>query len=376
MNRKNYLKTLVFAFGALAVTLVGCKKDKEEDKMLIPKITGTKGVYMLCEGTMGSENSVITYYDIEKKTTVKDYYKQVNGTGLGETAIDLKPYGSKMYCVVSGIQGAKKSFIDVMDIQTGKSIKRISFNGDTEGFLPRFITFYKDKAYVSRYDGVISRIDTASLTVDANLQLRNGNVNAAGLEGLAVANGKLYVTNSVHPLHPSGGNQVSVIDLATFTKSKDITVTINPVRIAASAAGELLVISWGNYSTINPSVQKISSVTDQVTGTYQIDASALAIGRDQAYLVTDWGYGFLKFNLANGTTNNFISDGTAFTGGYGVTVGSFDQNVVFADAMNYAAEGKALVFDKDGKKLYEFATGPLPQHAIFNYKYEYEYKAF
>lgn len=369
MNTKNYLKFNLVVLTAFAVLLGACKKDRVES--VYEKEVLTKGIYVLNEGTMGSNNSSISYYDIDKKTVVADFYKQVNGSNLGETANDLKIYGSKLYCVISGIQGEAKSFIDVMDAATAKTIKRISFNNGTEGRLPKDITFYKNKAYVSSYDGTISRIDTTSLNIDGELQLKNGAANAGGLEGAAIANGKLYVNNSVHPSYPTSlKDKVTVIDLATFTKTKDITVTLNPVRIAAAANGDLLVVSWGNFGDIAASLQKISSVTDAVTGTYTPNANAFAIGQNVAYLSTGWGTEVISFNVGAGTAgSSFVKGPVALGSVNGITVNPLDQSVVVADAVSYGnSTSKTYVLDKDGNLKYSFDTGTTPKTAAFAYR--------
>lgn len=371
MNTKNYLKFNLFTLTAFVVLLAACKKDRVE-RVYEKQIVGTKGIYVLCEGSMGADNSTISYYDIEKKTVVQDYYMQVNGVKLGETANDLKVYGTKMYCVITGIQGAAKSFVEVMDAATAKTIKRISFNNGTEGKMPRTINFYNGKAYVASYDGTISRIDTATFAID-ELQLKNGANNAGGLEGSTIANGKLYVTNSSHPSFPNGfKDKVTVINLATFTKVKDITVTFNPLKIAAAENGDVMVVSWGNYADINASLQKISSVTDAVTGTYTPNVGAINILNNQAFLAVNWGSQVAAFNVATGVLGaSPITDATAISNAYAITNNPFDQNFVVSDADYAGTNNKAFVFGKDGKLKYSFSTGPLPQIAAFNYKYAF-----
>lgn len=362
----NYLRFNIVALAAFAMLLGACKKDRAE--RTYEKEIVTKGIYMLNEGTMGDNNSSITYYDVDNKTTVADFYEKINGNKLGETANDLQVYGSKMYCVVTGIAGKAQSFVDVMDVNTGKSIKRIPFNTTDDGFLPRFITFYKNKAYVSRYDGVVSRIDTANLTIDADLQLKNGNDNAAGLEGLAVANGKLYVVGSDYYLSShSLKDKVVVIDLATFAKTKDITVNYNPQQIAVAATGEVFVNSWGNYVNIAPALQKINTTTDVVTQTERTDLGTIKIVGDQAWATQDV-YTTPKvtaINIATGKLGaSLITDGTVIGTPYGVSVNPLDQSVAVADSKN----SKAFVFAKDGKLKYSFATGSFPKAAAFTYR--------
>lgn len=369
---KNDFKHVALALTATVTLLSACKKDTEREQILGKE---TAGIYVLAEGTMGKNNSAISYYDVETKTVIKNYYKQVNGKDLGESATDLKAYGSKLYCVVSGVQGEAKSFVDVMDLNTGKTIKRISFNSATEGYLPRAIAFHAGKAYVSRYDGKISRIDTASLTIDADLQLKNGAKNAEALEGLVAANGNLYVAGSDFYLYANSlKDKVVVIDLSTFTKTKEITVNHNPQKLAVNMAGDVFVATSGNYSTIQPVLQKISKSTNEITGTYNINVGPMAMVGNEAYLSTDWGTGLISFNTTAGTAGgNVIKDATAVTNVYGITVNPYDQSVVIADAMAFgSANGKAMVLGQDGKVKYSFETAATPQHAAFRTKYVYK----
>jgi hypothetical protein len=371
----NYLKSTGLAFLAIVMLLSSCKKEKDDNiEPKVPEISGTKGIYVLCEGLWGQNNSAISYYDIASNTVEQDMYNKVNKTKLGETANDLKAYGSKMYCVISGTQGEAKSFIDIIDIATCKSLKRISFNSANDGFMPRYVTFYKNKAYVSRYDGKISRIDTTTLAVDGELQLMNGTNKAEGLEGLAVANGKLYVTNSWHPYYPNGlRSKVTVIDLNSFTKTKDIEVGNNPVRIATADNGDLYAITWNVLGESNkPSLVRINSTTDAVVQKEEVlqwdYLSAITIAKNQAWVGINSE--IKAINLSTGKLgNNLITDGTTITTIYGLTVNPFDNSVVVADAEGYGGTGKAYVF-VDGKRKYDFATAGLPQHSVFNYTYK------
>ena len=376
MNTMNYLKRTALGISVLAALLTGCKKDNEREILLTQEVTGTKGIYILNEGAFSNTSiSTISYYDVAKNTVVKDFYKQVNGKDLGNSANDLKQYGSKLYCVVTGPSNKPESFVDVMDVNTGKTIKRIPFNGTTAGYYPRYITFYKNKAYVSRYDGKISRIDTASLNIDAELQLKNGADNAEALEGVAVANGKLYVVGSAGYNYPKSLNdKVVVVDLNTFATVKQITVNYNPAKIVATEKGDLYVISFGNYSNINPAMQRISSTTDAVTQSEDYNLQTIAIQKDQAWMAKDiYGTPSIKsLNLTTGKLGaDLITDGTAIGTPYGLTINPFDNSVV----VSKSDLSKAAVYSKEGKKLYEFETNSFPKSAAFAYTYKYVYKS-
>ena len=368
---KSIFNSVRFAAIVLAgsVALSACKKDKMKEPVGDPLPKSTLGVYVLSEGAFGqANNSSITYYDIASKAVDKNYFKTKNGIDLGTSASDLKQYGSKMYCVITGNKdGENDSYLEVINIATGKSIKRIPFYNASGDFSPRYIIFNKNKAYVSGYDGNISRLDTTSLTIEARV-----NVGAA-LEEMAIVNNKLYVANSDNFQYPSPNNaSVSVVDLATFTKTKEIAVGHNPTRISANTAGELFVVSKGKYQEIDPSLDKINTVTDTKVSSTKMSLEFLRITGDQSFVIGDYTNPFLKtINTTTGAlVSDFIADGTAIAGPYGATVNTLDRSVLISDHNNYAAEGKAYVFNAQGAKQIEFVTGAFPQSAVFNYSYK------
>lgn len=370
MNRNIQLKRqFAFALTTVVLALSACKKDKIS--VVDPQPTGTSGVYVLCEGPFGKANaSTITYYDLATKATEKDYFRKQNGIVLGTSANALKQYGSKMYCTVTGDNGvAKDAYVEVISIATGKSIKRIPFYDNAKDFSPRNIVFYKGKAYVSGYDGYITKIDTAGLNIESRLEA------GGAMEEMAIVNNKLYVTNSLHPYVSNPINSsVSVIDLNTFTKIKEIPTSFNVNKIAASSNGDLFVISRGQYSPtfIAPAFDKLSSLTDSKIQTYTYDLNAITIADNKAYVITgDYPAALKMFNLTSATIGaDFITDGTAVAAIYGVTVNPLSNDVYVSDATDYSSDGKTFCFGTDGKLKFTFPTGTSPQSAVFKYSYK------
>jgi len=344
----------------LVVGLSACKKDSLETK----SDPETVGVYVLHEGTVGQKNSGIDYYDLKTGTVSANYFKQVNGYNLGETANQLKQYGNKLYCVVSGINGASESFLEVLDPSSLKSIKRIPFFKGTDAYLPRSIAFSGSKAYVAGFDGYIRRIDTASLTIDKEV------IAGRALEGIAIANGKIYAANSDLP-YLGFESTLSVVDLNSFTKLKEIEVGSNPTRIELAPDGNIFVTVPGLWGG-SPAFKKIDTKTDMITVTAQIEVGPFTISGNTGYAVVD-PYGkkeFKAFNILNGQIgNNLVTDTTTIATPYGITVNSLNNNVLISDAMNYSrTEGRAYCFKSDGTLSYKFKTGPNPQQAVFIYK--------
>lgn len=368
MNNLRIKNWPLVALAAVALTFGACKKD--EMPAVEPQPNETVGVYVLCEGPFGQSNkSTITYYDFATKVLETDYFKKQNGTDLGTGANDLKQYGSKMYCVVTGTDYASRdSYIEVINISTGKSLKRIPFFDTNSGFLPRFITFYKNKAYVSSYDGYLTRIDTASLAIETRIKV------GGALEQLATVNGKMYVTNSDRfPYATENNSAVSVVDLNTFSKIKDIAVGLNPTKISATNQGDLFVVTRGNYGDILPTLDKLSSVTDIKLSSSPLDVEYLNITNSRGFVIGPYGNAFLKtIDVSSGVLGaNFVTDQTIITAPYSVTVNHLNDDTFVADALSFtASKGKMYAFGKDGKKKLEFTTGSFPQSAVFKYSYK------
>jgi hypothetical protein len=357
---------LALAVGA--TLLSACTKDRGMIVERLPK--ETVGVYVLNEGSFGTaNNSSITYYNIATKSTTTDFFRQQNGIPLGTNANELKQYGSKMYCVITGTNpAAKDSYVEVIDIATGKSVKRIQFFDATKGFMPRSVGFYQGKAYVSGYDGFISKIDTASLNIDSRVLV------GGALEGVAIVNGKLYVANSVHINYPSANNNsISVVDLTSFQKLKDIIVNLNPTKVAATATGEVYAITNGSYLPyVAPTFERLHAMTDTKTQTYDYSLGGISINGGKGLVIAYGQSTAIKvFNLTSGVIgDNFITDNTAITSLYEITVDPLTDDVFVADAVNYAADGKLIAFTSEGKQKFEIKTGVVPKSAVFNYRYK------
>ncbi|WP_321330955.1 YncE family protein [uncultured Bacteroides sp.] len=322
--------------------------------------SGTAELYVLNEGLFNLNNSTLMRYSFSSGTSVKNYFRQINNRGLGDTANDMGIYGSKLYIVVN-----VSSQIEVMDLNSGISLAQIpmlSQNGSSRQ--PRYITFAEGKAYVCSFDGTVARIDTTSLTVDA--------YTAAGRnpDGICVQNEKLYVSNSGGLDSPNYDNTVSVIDLATFTEIKKITVGSNPGKILPDKYGDVYVVTRGNLKTDNYHFVQINSQTDEVTHVFDSAVLNFAINDDYAYLYNyDYtsGKSWIKvFNVRTETMEreNFITDGTTLTTPYGINVNPYNSNIYITDAYDYKVTGDVLCFNPQGQLQFRLSNVGLNPNTI------------
>ncbi len=321
-------------------------------------------LYILCDGNFSLNNSALALYDFSTGKQVADFFHLKSGRKLGDTGNDMQRYGDRLYIVVN-----VSSQIEVLDARTGVSIKRIPlFNGQVAR-QPRYITFWEGKAYVCSFDGTVARIDTASLEVEAYAAVgRNP-------DGIDAANGKLYVSNS-------GGldfgsdlgydNTVSVVDIASFTEIKRITVGKNPFRVKTDDFGYVWVACRGDYGEERGSFWCLDSGADQVVNTYNLEVLNMAFNGNLAYLYhynSATGTSSIRvFNLQTRSVERsaFITDNTTLDTPYGISVDTESGDVFITDAGNFTATGQVYCFRSDGTLRYTIAgVGTNPNTVMY-----------
>lgn len=378
--KTNFKFWLLLAFAAIA--LQGCQEDdpiiREEVEVLPPEtVTTVQGFYLLNEGNMNMNKASLDYYDYETGSYKRNVYGQANPDatlGLGDVGNDIGIYGSKLYSVINN-----SNKIEVMDVVTAKRLKVIDIKNC------RYITFANGKAYASAYDGevqlgenspngFVAEIDTTSLSITKTVKV------GRQPEEMAVVGNKLYVANSGGYSPPNYERTVSVIDLKTFTKTKDIDVAINLHRLEADEDGDLYVSSRGDYYDIPSKLFVIDTKTDLIKKTFDIACSNLTIVGDKAYIIgSEFSYStfdyIINYNLINVKTETLLTESflpkavsDEIKTPYGLAVDPVSLNVFITDAGDYVSPGKLYCIDKNGNTKFTVTTGDIPAHFAFKTK--------
>jgi DNA-binding beta-propeller fold protein YncE len=287
---------------------------------------------------------------------------------LGDVGNDIAIYGGKLYAVISC-----SNKVEVMEAKTAKRIGQINIPNC------RNITFYNGFAYITSYAGpvqidpeyqqigFVAKVDTASLQEVATRCL-------VGMQpdGLAVANGKIYIANSGGYLSPNYENSVSVIDLASFTELRRIKVAVNLHRVCADKHGNVWVSNRGDYNGASSRLYCIDSKTDKITDSVNIAVSNFHLDENHLYIIgttmsNEINYGVVDVVSKQIISKQFITDGTdaKIRTPYGIAVNTITKDIYVTDVRTYVTPGTLYCFDKEGRYKWDVRTGDIPAHFAF-----------
>lgn len=339
----------------LAVLVSSCKKT---DPTISGNIPLSNGMMVLCEGLFQQNNSSLSYVNFNNNGVINNFFFKTSERILGDTGNDIQRYGGKIYVVVNG-----SSTIEVISGVTGISIKQIPMVEGGVPKQPRSLAFYQDKILVSCYDGYVDVIDTTSLEVEQRIQV------GSNPEGLAVANDYLYVANSGGLNFPNVDSTVSVVNLTTFSEELKVTVGKNPSDVEVDDAGDVYVITRGDYNTIPSRMNKINPVTYQITQ-FAFDASSIT-KMNGNFLIgyADFSTGDKHVGLfspiTDVLTNPSYVDVSSIQTIYGITYNASMNKIFISDAKDFVTTGDVFEFDGSGSLLTSYHVGLNPSKVVF-----------
>ncbi|BFM41748.1 hypothetical protein CFS9_03890 [Flavobacterium sp. CFS9] len=364
----------------VALLLVSCREEEtifssSDKSVAAPRSDGNiEGFYLLNEGNMGMNRASIDVFNYRTGNYTTDIYSERNPTvvkELGDVGNDIKIYGNKVYAVINC-----SNKVEVIDKWSAKRIKKIDIPNC------RYVTFYKNKAYVSSYSGpvaidpnaeigFVAEIDTTSLEIKRKVTV------GYQPEQMVVYNGKLYVANSGGYRVPNYDRTVSVIDLETFTEIKKIDVGINLHSMQVDSRGDIYVSSRGDYYNTPSNLFVIDTKTDEKKMQLDIPVSATCLVDDLLYYYSvSWSYltnsnkvsyGILDTKTKKVINNKIITDGTDkhIMIPYGLQVNPETKEIYITDAQNYVVTGYIYCFTPEGKLKWKTTAGNIPAHITF-----------
>lgn len=350
-------KIWALCLAAVALLTFNACSDDDDDNVTPEYLEGAvaytagAGNYKANDGTVGA---------IMQSTTgtfgYSDIYTSANSRGVGD-AQDVLPMGGKIYvaCTTS-------SKVELLN-NDGMVEKSLSMPNKS----PRYLATDGSYVYASAYSGYVYKF-SKDLTLVDSVQV------GSHPEALSVANGKLFVNMSDYN-YDNTGKSVAVVNLRSFTKTKDIECALNPYNQSVANGNNIYIVSV--YHSTQPGlVQRIDATTDQLTS-MNINAGSIAynpktnsiIGLNTYY---DSNYtsqfdGFFAYNLSTGTTTSF--DASALKSPQQVNVDPSTGNIYVIDNPSYNTPSVLYIYDQNGNLL---QGGITMGYSVQNIRFPYE----
>lgn len=345
-----YSSLLVIA----AFLFTGCVKDDPEP--VIPSVSKLEnGMAVLCEGLFQQNNSTISWIQLPSGGHDAAFFQTKTSRALGDTGNDMIRYGGKVYITVN-----VSSTMEIMSASDFSSLKQIEMMHNGQPKQPRSMAFANGNVYITCYDGFVDVLDTMTLEITQRIPV------GANPEGVAASNNKLYVANSGGLNFPNVDSTVSVIDLSSHLELQKITVGTNPGGVFANAAGEVFVISRGDYNAIPSRLRKIDATTDQlVNATYSFDITGMSSLSSTDMIVYD-ANGVYRFNFqADQLEETYPINMSTVTTLYGVKYHPTEDALYLLDAMGYTNLGIVRKYNLSGSFISSYQVGLNPSKILF-----------
>ena len=376
--------TIIYILFSCLLALNACREDEYVTYMTdteLPSVatdscSQISGMYVLCEGNMGSNKCTLDYLDLSGSWSGNDgkvhYLRNIYGLQnpssvfeLGDVGNDIQIYGGKLWIVVNC-----SNKVEICQVRDAHRIGQVNIPN------ARYITFYEGFAYVSSYvsqtttlaevpRGCVYKVDTLTLQkVDSVLV-------GYQPEEMAVVNHRLYVANSGGYRAPDYDHTMSIIDL-TLPQMKVVeTLDIAPNlhHVVASHQGHIWVTSRGDYANTPAMLHHI--LPSGNVQNFDLPVSNFSLAGDTLFCLCtseNTEPHIVLLNLKTQTLSTLTLQGLDFprlVHPYGIIANPVSRDFYVMDAKNYVSSGELLHFLPDGSFDWRVQTGDIPSRAVF-----------
>ena len=370
--------------------LLLCASCRTDDDIVMPTVTEVDhvktdylGLYVLCEGNMGSNKATLDYLDLANGQYCKNIFPSRNPNQvkeLGDVGNDAKIYGQRLWLVINC-----SNKVEVCTADSAFSLGHVDIPNC------RYLAFHKGYAYVSSYVGPVGgaselgsvyKVDTLTLRIAGQITV------GYQPEEMAVVGDKLYVANSGGYNAMQGNDydhRLSVIDLNSFTEERKINVGPNLFRVRADRQGRLWVASYNNplpgalylLQTDANGQMQVTDTLQQMTSDFDIVGDTLYYCGDRVEgSVRKRFFGAIDIRARQTITDHLLQladDGRVDTPDglqrintpQGIKVHPLTGAVYIMDGTNYVSSGWLWCFDREGRFQWRVSTGDIPAHACW-----------
>ncbi len=344
----------------LSTILLSCVETPTAPKNNIAEL-GEQGAYILCEGFYGQNNSSLSRYDFTNTSVYNNFFHQINGKNIGDTANDIVIKGDTAFIVVS----TQKKIIS-FNTKTGKLISEILI---VEGKYPRKIAVLNDSIILvtdlySHCFWVINFI---------NSEIMKNVLTGPAPEGIAVYENYIFIANSGFGDYLSNeprAGTISVLDSRTLNEIKLFSHLPNVIELKISTKHQKLYARYNH----------LPKYTDSLGGIVEFDISTLSETRrwndragqlafseneDTLYYNCDDGVKFI--DLINSQSIPELLIYKTKKTDYWYSLAFNKNNLWIGNAKDYQSNGEILICDinKPQNPVEKFNVGLNPNTIVF-----------
>lgn len=362
--RNKILGTL--AMMGLSLFFVACSNENGEDNRTpeIPKPEIIGENLIICnEGNWQSDNGQLSYYDGTAGVLTNKWFRQVNGSKLGDTPNDIVQVNDTLIAIAVNwsniIQYIHPDGTACGATENVPNNRRMCADGN---YL--YITSYAHQCGNQTFEkGYVAKIDVKTKQVVATCEV------GWEPEGVRLYEGKLYVANTGGYAFSEGHEYettVQVVDAETMKSVKTIDMGCINLYGEMSQAGQYLCInSCGDYYNVKPKTVIVDCKTDEVK-TFDFPATYNSTDGDVFYTVgSEFSYNTGEYVYSIKTINpktQEVKDGIfceaitqkikEITSPYELYISPYTQNVYFTDAGSYGSAGYLYGYTKEGQPVF------------------------
>ncbi|MBN4049632.1 YncE family protein [Bacteroidales bacterium AH-315-N07] len=355
----NMISRYLLLFITLLLGITSCKKNEEIGPQQSNKDSNAAadsinkyccGVFIINEGSFQWGNASISFYNPATSTVENNIFQNVNNRPLGDVAQSMTIYNGKGYIVVDNSQK-----IEVVDANTFKYI------GVIENLVaPRYLLVVNPyKAYITDiYADHIAVIDLKTFSKTKQIPV------TGWTEQMVHVNERVFVTNM-------DSSRVYVINANTDSVITSISVTKSPNSLRLDINNDIWVLCSGGYNVESPALIQIDPDSYSIIQKITFPDISDSPGKLRINGNLDTLY-YLNNHVYRMSINDVGLPAKAFVSGtdhlfYGIGVDSKSGSVYVADAIDYVQQGIVYSYHaKDGATIDSFKVGIIPGEFAFN----------
>lgn len=356
----------MLAMIGLSLSFVACSSENGGDDVtpVIPKPEIIGENLIICnEGNWQSDNGQLSYYDGTAGVLTNKWFRQVNGSKLGDTPNDIIQVNDTLIAIAVNwsniIQYIHPDGTACGATENVPNNRRMCTDGN---YL--YITSYAHQCGNQTFEkGYVAKIDVKTKQVVATCEV------GWEPEGVRLYEGKLYVANTGGYAFSEGHGYettVQVVDAETMKSIKTIETGCINLYGEMSQAGQYLCInSCGDYYNVKPKTVIVDCKTDEVK-TFDFPATYnstdgdvfYTVGSEFSYNTGEYVYSIKTINpktqeVKDGIFNEAITQKIKeITSPYELYISPYTKNVYFTDAGSYASAGYLYGYTKEGEELF------------------------